>query len=413
MNIDKKNFLWNMIGSTSYAFISLFFTIFATRINGEEKAGIYSYAFATACILYILGSYVVRAFQVTDISGNFSDSDYIYNRIITCLLMMIISVLFVLIRGYSAYKSFVILILCLFKVFEAISELLYAFLQKNERLWQVGVSFFVKAVALTLIFLISDLLTENVAIACLSVTLCYLLLVLLFDLPNIKSISLSKSKFSFSRNNQLLKACFFTFAFTAMNTYLINAPRYAMDKHLSDSAQTIYGIIVLPATFMSLLGQYIIHPFLTKISKYIKEKDYQGLKKSNLTIIAVMAILGILVFGVAYFLEAPVLSLLFGIDLNNYRTEMLIIIAGSMFFGLETVVSFILIAFRKMTVLSVSLFIITIASIFLSKYAVEKSGIMGASVTYFILMSVASVICLIIFAFSMFEFKKSFRKVNL
>ena len=51
----KKNFIWNIIGSGVNAFTSLFFMIIVTRINGINDAGIFTFAYATASFLNIIG----------------------------------------------------------------------------------------------------------------------------------------------------------------------------------------------------------------------------------------------------------------------------------------------------------------------------------------------------------------------
>ena len=66
MTKDKKNIIWNIIGATANAFNSLFFAIIVTRINGINDGGIFTYSFATACLLYMIGVYSGRTFQVTD-----------------------------------------------------------------------------------------------------------------------------------------------------------------------------------------------------------------------------------------------------------------------------------------------------------------------------------------------------------
>ena len=118
----NKNIIWNMIGATTNAFNSLLFTIIVTRINGLNDAGIFTYAFATACLLYVIGVYLGRTFQVTDIDEKNTNSNYVYNKITTCALMILVSILFVLIKGYDIYKSAVIIVLCGFKSIEALSE---------------------------------------------------------------------------------------------------------------------------------------------------------------------------------------------------------------------------------------------------------------------------------------------------
>ena len=69
----RKNFIWNTIGSTASAFVSLFYMMIATRLNGIDDAGIFSFAFSTAAILLVIGTYSGRTFQVTDKNKKTSD----------------------------------------------------------------------------------------------------------------------------------------------------------------------------------------------------------------------------------------------------------------------------------------------------------------------------------------------------
>lgn len=137
MSIDRKNVIWNMIGATTNALISLVFTIIVTRVNGINDAGIFTYSFATACLLYVIAVYLGRAFQVTDICKENSDTDYIYNRIFTCSMMLIVSIAFVIIKKYDIYKSIIFVLLCGYKCVEAFSEAVYAIIQKNDQLYKV------------------------------------------------------------------------------------------------------------------------------------------------------------------------------------------------------------------------------------------------------------------------------------
>ena len=59
----KKNFFWNTIGSTLNAMVSLFFMIAVTRINGSDKAGIFTFAFSTSCLLQVIGLYSGRTYR--------------------------------------------------------------------------------------------------------------------------------------------------------------------------------------------------------------------------------------------------------------------------------------------------------------------------------------------------------------
>ena len=85
----RKNFIWNTLGTGFNAFNSLFFMIIVTRANGVDQAGIFTIAFSTACILYAIGLYAGRIYQVTELNKNISDKDFIVSRITTNILMII------------------------------------------------------------------------------------------------------------------------------------------------------------------------------------------------------------------------------------------------------------------------------------------------------------------------------------
>ena len=44
----RKNFIWNLTGTTINTLTSLVYMIIATRINGLDQAGVFSFAFSNA-----------------------------------------------------------------------------------------------------------------------------------------------------------------------------------------------------------------------------------------------------------------------------------------------------------------------------------------------------------------------------
>lgn len=387
----NKNIIWNMIGATTNAFNSLLFTIIVTRINGLNDAGIFTYAFATACLLYVIGVYLGRTFQVTDIDEKNTNSNYVYNKITTCALMILVSILFVLIKGYDIYKSAVIIVLCGFKSIEALSEVFYAITQKNEQLYKVGISMTLKAVLGVVVFLVIDLITKNMLISCVGIVIINILFLVFYDIKNSKLAGLKMEKYDNNGNKTLLKTGFFTFILTFLGLYLINISRYAIDDLSTNEIQTIFGIIIMPATFMGLLGQFIIQPALTKFAKCIKNKEYHHLKMITIKIISLIIVLGIIVLGVAYFLGIPVLELVYGIELTPYFISFMIIILGSILYSIQIISSAILISMRRTFGQVMIYFIISIISTGISYYLVDKLNILGASISYCMTMTLVAV----------------------
>ena len=208
----RKNFIWNIIGTTFNAFNSLFFMIIITRVNGLENAGIFTLAFSTACILYIIGIYAGRIYQVTEASKEITDKDYIANRIISCIIMIVIVIFFVIINQYDVYKSSIFIILTMYKALEAFSDVLYGIMQKNELLEKAGKSTFMKAIISIIVFVIIDLSTKNLIISCLSIIVVFIAVILLYDIRKTKILIEKENKVKCKNILSIFKNGFFTFA---------------------------------------------------------------------------------------------------------------------------------------------------------------------------------------------------------
>ena len=410
MSIDKKNVIWNMIGATVSAFNSLFFAIIVTRINGIDDAGIFAYCFSMGGILYCIANYCGRTFQVTDISKKNSDTDYIYNRVITCIIMIVIAILFVLIKGYDIYKCMIFVILALFKGAEAFADVLYGIIQKNEQLYKAGKSMFIKAIVSLASLLIIDIITKDLILSCLSLLIVHIVFIIIYDFKNIRKVKLTKTKFSNKANKNLLKAGFFTFTLSFLSLYLTNIQRYAIDDLLENSFQTIFGIIIMPAAVMSLLAIYIIQPLLTRITGCIENKKYEEFKSIIKKIVFLILILGVVVTLVACILELPVLEFIYGIELDEYYASMMIIVVGSIFYSLLTILSAILIAMRKTFSQSIIYGLVSIVSTILSYLLISNMEIYGASIAYSITMFIIALIFLIYTLINMKKYKKDWKE---
>ena len=181
----RKNFIWNVLGTGLNAFNSLFFMIIVTRLNGVDQAGIFTIAFSTACIIYFVGVYAGRIYQVTELNKEITDKEFIVNRSISTILMLILVILFSVIRGYNLYKSTMFLLLTLYKALEAFSDVLYGILQKNDRLEIVGKSFFMKALFSVILFFIIDYITKNMITSTISIILVNIIILIVFDFKNV------------------------------------------------------------------------------------------------------------------------------------------------------------------------------------------------------------------------------------
>lgn len=382
----NKNFIWNIIGTTFNSFNSLFFMIIVTRLNGTNDAGIFTLAFSTACILYIIGVYAGRIFQVTD-KDEINDKEYIANRIITTILMVIISIGFVLIKGYDIYKASVFIIICIYKALEAFSDVLYGILQKNNVLYKVGKSFFIKALASLVTFFVVDIITKNVIASSLMIVLMNILVLIIYDIPNILKFVDIKQNIRKEKVFRIFKTGFFIFAISFLGLYIMNAPKYAIDDYLNEHIQAIYGIIIMPATVIGLFAQFIIHPYLNTIVDFYENKKMKEIKNIETKIILVIIALGVICIAGAYLLGIPVLEFIYGLELSEYRINLVVIILGSTLSVVGTIYSSILTTIRKTFIQFIIYCIVTVVAMISSYLFTYYFQINGATAAYFIIMA--------------------------
>lgn len=380
----RKNFVWNILGSTFNAFNSLFLMIIVTRINGIDDGGIFTLAFSFACLIFTIGIYAGRTFQVTD-NQEYSDRDYLFHRFLSVLLMMAIGIVFILIQPYSTEKMLIMFLLCLWKAQEAFCDTIYGVFQVNGNLYKAGFSMFIKSICCIIVFLIVDLIYANLVISCVSLNIVWLLLFFIYDLPNCKS-QFDKQKLVLSHSFKLFKRGLFAFLFTFLTIYIVNAPKYAMDTIVSNDIQAIFGIILMPATILSLCGQYLLNPYLNHLKEAFNANDKNAFHKIINKIVCLLFLFGALAIILMYYIGVPIMSFVYNVNLSPYRWEMVVILCGGILYAMGLVFSAALTTLRHTFIQFVINAIASIIGLIGSYWLIRNYELQGAVGIYLIIM---------------------------
>ena len=391
----KNNFFWNVLGTGLNAFNSLFFMIIVTRINGIDEAGIFTIAFSTACILFSVGIYAGRIYQVTELNKDITDIDFIFSRIITCIIMVISVILFSMINKYDINKTLIFLLLTIYKVIEAFCDVFYGILQKNEKLDVVGKSLFLKAIMSILAFLVIDLISQNIIISIILADIICIIITILYDFKKIFKYLNFKDKVKIKNVIYIFKKGFFVFAISFLGIYILNAPKYAIDRYLPSNVQTIFGIIVMPATVVGLVAQFLIHPYLNKLLKLYEQRDLIKFNKLINKIIFFIMLFGLIGALLGYFIGTEVLQIIYGIELRQYKIDLAIIIISATLYAVGTIYSSVLTTVRKTFSQFIIYNIISVFALIFSNILTKFFEIKGSIIAYFLIMLMQSMAYLI------------------
>lgn len=407
----KKNFIWNTIGSLLFGFTSLFFLVIITRINGVEWAGIFSYAFAVACIMYCIAQYSGKTFQITETNKEITDSDYLYNRLITYIITIGIAFLFCIIAKQEYNKFVLIILLSIYRATDAYIDSIHSIIQRNGYLYKVGKSLFFKTIILIGIFLIADKLTNNLILSVTTIVLINLIFAYFIDYKIAKNM-IQKSKFNKEHNRYLFKTGFALFGYNFLSVYVMNVPKYVIEYFSTNEIQAIFSIIIMPASFLSLIAIYLVQPFLGIITNEVKKNNIKELKNIIIKLTISIIGIGILALLACYILGIPVLELVYNMNLSTQKINLMIIIFGSIFYSLVVMLSAILIAMRKNAVQLIILLVTALFSTIICIICTSKFGIKGSSIAYTLVMIFEFICYLIALQINLKKCKSNIQEVE-
>lgn len=402
---DAGNFLWNAVGGVLNAGQSVFLLIVITRVCGLEAAGIFSIAFATGNLFLYLGNYGVRNYQVSDLSEKYSFHDYLRHRLCTVLLMLAAAAVYTAwsakTGNYSHDKTSCVLAMCACKAVDCLEEVFEGRYQQKGRLDRSGklVTFrlLVSIGGMIAVLLVTrDLLTAVWWGVFLAVAASALIIWRYRE-----TAAFERTAFSFSGIAGLMRECFPVCAANFLSFYLINEPKYAIDAAMDETAQACYNFIAMPVFVIQLLNMFLYQPMLIRMTaswENGRRKEflgYFGRICGALALISAPILLAAWIFGI------PVLSWLYATDLSALRTELLLIMTGGIFLAFNGFYCAVLTIMRKQREIPLTYLAGAVLSLVSTPVMVRESGIVGAVLSFVLVMAAVTVLLTAQFAFAL------------
>lgn len=398
-------YIWNIIGSMSNAFLSVIILMIVTRSLNKGQADVFSVAWSISQLMATIGTYQIRTYQATDVQERFSFRQYFIFRILTVTAMIITSCVYITMHKYGMDKALVIIILCLFKAIDSMADLYEGWFQQKERLDLTGKAMTYRIVAALLVFLISLIIYRNLSLSCLCLLVCYLVCFFCFNVRYVIKITALHTLKAPIKGvkwlGDMLKegTPLFINAFLMMS--ITNTPKMVIDNMLEigriePGSQTVFNILFMPASMLTLI--YIVfRPLLTELAiQWTKRRV-----KRFLMILGKMSLclflLGILTVGASTIIGLPILSLLYAIDLSQYKAELLIIMVGGSLCTFSYVLDNALVVVRKQYLLLISYVVSWVYIKIVARRMTEEWGLKGATLSYATSMLVFLLITTVIF----------------
>ncbi len=394
-NLEKRNMVWNMIGSFLYALASMVLTIAVVQIVGEDAGGIFTFAFTTFGQHMFMAAYFgIRPFQITDMGCRYSFGEYLGLRLITCGAALAVGLVYVFINDYTPVKAAVVFLMVVYKVIDALADTYEAEFQRGGRLYLTGKSNAFRTILSVSVFLTVLVITRELVTGCVATVAAQIGGLLLFDVAVIRVLPNVDWKREKGKMWLLLKDNTLLFFSVILDFYIFSASKYAIDACMADRDMAVYGAIFMPTSVINLVAGFVIRPYLTRMSiswEVNRMKQFVGYLRQLAAIIAGLTVLAV---GGAWFLGIPVLSLLYSnlrVYLAECRLALALIIVGGALNAFMNLFYYALIIMKKQRFIFGGYGIAGAAAFLISTPFVERAGILGASLAYVFLMGLLAV----------------------
>lgn len=384
----KKNYFWNTLGTGVYALSTMILTIIVSWFVNSEQAGVFALALTVGQWMTTISYYETKVYQVTDIKGKYAFSDFYVTKTILLGLAIFGSLIFIAFREKPSEKALIILFMCIYKTIEGFADVFEGEFQRRERVDAAGKSIFIRVVTSNILFIICILLTRNLLVSIILMTLESIAVIYVFNYHVVEK----QWPFQFRTTGKqivgILKECFPLFLSTFLNTYILAASRLAVDAVLDDEYQLFYVAIFMPVTIINLFSGFVFKPLLTDMALCYESGNIKSIRKMVVKIISFILGFTLLCMVGAYLIGIPVLSFVYHVKLTPYKWDLLILLLAGGINALNVLLYYMLTIMRKQYYVLFGYVVTALTTLLITKRLTGMLEIRGASLSYLINVTV-------------------------
>lgn len=388
-----RDYIWNSVGLGAWGVVFPVLSIVTTQLVGVEQAGRFSMAFVTGTLLLFIANYGVRTFQVSDIAEKHSFADYQANRVVTCIVMMFVGILYCQLRGYDPQMFTLCMGMFVYRAIDGLADVYEGRLQQMDKLYLAGISQAIRSAAVIIAYSVLILITKSIGTAGIAMAVASVASFVLLTLPLTYFETPKSAKLSIASVKDLFVQCFPLFVALFLYNLIDNMPKFSMEGVLSYDNQLYFNALFSPAHIIIMVIGFIYKPQLMRLAEIWADPKRRG--RFDLIVLAVLAIIVALTFGVAAFMGTigiPIMSFLYGVDFEQFRGLAYVMVAtGGVCAAIDFLYQIITVLRRQKAVTRV--YLLTLGfSLFVPPLLIGFTGLPGAVLGYLIVMCILLVL---------------------
>ncbi len=310
---------WNSLGSGIFAAVSFLLLIGVTRGYGVEKAGSFGVAIATAQLMYRIGIFAMRQYQITDLNHEFPFSAYFSAKVASSLISLVVFSFYVIIDEAAKEEFWQFFWIFAFYQLLSIDDLYQNRLFQENRLDKAGISkCLVIGGYLCSFFILSICRMELNTILAVAFFVSFVISVM--NCPH----DLWR-EMVFVRDNSVFRAmemAFPAFISNFLFAFINSLPKYTVYYFCSREESGYTNNIFMLLNVVELVGNFIYYPFIPDITGNMA-KDPGKVRKLILRISAAIISVGCVMAVFMYSSGIMVFDFIYHKDFTGYIFEII------------------------------------------------------------------------------------------
>lgn len=327
-------------------------TVLVVRLSPDYgNPGAFAFAMAGGIVFASIGLYKIRTFQVSDLSGEYTNREYVGFRLVTIVLGALVLAVYLPLAApgnaalLSASAAYLI-----FKGDEVFSDVLYGIYQRNARMDYIGRSQLLRGVLSLAGFSAPLALTGSLVAGILGMAACCMAVTVLYDIPHAKLFGPVRPSLAKAQMAGLFKACLLAMLASLCANSIVSLVRQYFGIAYGSEALGIYASVATPAVLIQVAATYLYSPLIGSLAETHLNEGEAAFRKRFLVIFAAIAAVVGMFIALLSTVGDYCLQLVFGPSIAPYTYLFPYVLIATGCMGLLLYVNDVLIVLRKMRV---------------------------------------------------------------
>lgn len=375
-----SNILWNSLGILFYYGCQWLLTVIVVYFReGYLDAGVLSLAMSITNVLGVFAGLNLRNFQVSELDGKFSDGDFVINRVLASIISLIFCISIVVLKEYPKYESTCIIVLMIFRVSEALVDVLHGIDQKSWRLDIAGKSFVLRGFATLFSIGCGMMLNGNLLLTISLMAVLSYLVIFFYDFQQCKEQV--RPNLSFTRGNvgALVKIGLPLALYAILLNLISTFPRLQIEEQYGKELLGVFASVATPTVLITQLASFIFSPLMGIFAECRKNCDKKKMYRLLLICVGGIVVIGIVALAVSVILGEWVLVLLFGEPIREYTYLLTPLICAAILTAAIWLLCGLLTVFKDYYVLAILTLVSLIFCMLSASSLIAEKQLLGAA----------------------------------